>query len=142
MILVIKENYSSRFKSGQQNTVKIIYEGGTISDTLKHVSLLRGLINQYSSRTGLLRLQLRVRSVNNFSNQSSRFGRCVARSQSFINNHVFTLPDNCHHIHRGTTFSHRHYGRRKRTRNFRTSSSSTNKALNLTLRKDDRDILV
>ena len=59
VILVIKENYSSRFKSGQQNTVKIIYEGGTISDTLKHVSLLRGLINQYSSRTGLLRLQLR-----------------------------------------------------------------------------------
>ncbi len=59
VILVIKENYSSRFKSGQQNTVKIIYEGGTISDTLKHVSLLRGLIHQYSSRTGLLRLQLR-----------------------------------------------------------------------------------
>ena len=59
VILVIKENYSDRFKSGQQNTVKIIYEGGTISDTLKHVSLLRGLINQYSSRTGLLRLQLR-----------------------------------------------------------------------------------
>ena len=59
VILVIKENYSSRFKSGQQNTVKIIYEGGTISDTLKHVSLLRSLINQYSSRTGLLRLQLR-----------------------------------------------------------------------------------
>ena len=59
VILVIKESYSSRFKSGQQNTVKIIYEGGTISDTLKHVSLLRALIGQYSSRTGLLRLQLR-----------------------------------------------------------------------------------
>ena len=59
VILVIKENYSHRFRSGQQNTVKIVYEGGTISDTLKHVSLLRGLINQYSSRTGLLRLQLR-----------------------------------------------------------------------------------
>ena len=59
VVLVFKSDYQERFKKGQQNTVKIVYEGGSISDTLKHVALLKGLINQYSTRTGLLRLQLR-----------------------------------------------------------------------------------
>ena len=59
VILLVKQNYQERFSQGQQNTLKIIYEGGSISDTLKHVASLRGLINQYSSRTGLLRLQVR-----------------------------------------------------------------------------------
>ncbi len=59
IVLVFKKDYQERFSQGQQNTVKIVYEGGSISDTLKHVTLLKGLINQYSNRTGLLRLQVR-----------------------------------------------------------------------------------
>ena len=59
VLLIIKPNYKERFNTGHQNTVKIIYEGSAISETFKHVSRLKAFINQYSSRTGLLRLQTR-----------------------------------------------------------------------------------
>ncbi len=59
IILVLKKGYQEKFNRGQQNTVRIVYEGGSISDTQKHVALLKRLISQYSTRTGLLRLQLR-----------------------------------------------------------------------------------
>ncbi len=59
LLLVISPDYADRYTKGNMNTLLLVHDSSKINSTRKHITQLRGMINQYANTIGVLRLQLR-----------------------------------------------------------------------------------